>query len=174
MPEKNNFKLIYLSHVIIWLLFLIVPIFLLENVGRLVHNLPVYFAVSFLMLIGIYYALYCKFTPQLLLKNKSPQYVGILVIIFLVYRHVPEFICTLLPESDWTNVPNRPSRGFRAYLNPSLKQGNNSATPFRRPHTMALCFHFLPSAIASFLLIPNIQKLASGVQSPLSGTPSPW
>lgn len=115
MPEKINRKLKYLSHIIIWLLVLIVPIFLLENVGRLANKLPVYFATSFLLIPVIYYALYFKFTPQFLLKNKILQYLGILVICFLVFRHLPEFICIILPESDLTRIPNRPSGGLKTY-----------------------------------------------------------
>lgn len=115
MPDKNNLKLKYMSHIIIWLLILVVPIFLLENVGRLVRNLPVYFAISFLLLIGIYYVLYFKFTPQLLLKNKVLQYIGVLIICFLTYRHLPELICAILPESDLTNVPFRPTKGLKSY-----------------------------------------------------------
>lgn len=115
MSEKINLQLKYTSHLIAWLLFLIAPIFLLENVGRLASKLPVYFVTSFLLLIGIYYALYFKFTPQLLLKNKVLQYIGILVFIFLIYRHFPEFICNILPENDWTKVPVRPIGGLKTY-----------------------------------------------------------
>ncbi len=115
MSEKTNRKLKYTSHLITWLLCLIVPIFLLENVGRLASNLPVYFVTSYLLLIGIYYALYFKFTPQLLLKNKVLPYIGILILIFLGYRHFPELICTILPENDWTRIPIRPNGGLRGY-----------------------------------------------------------
>ncbi|MFK7979662.1 MAG: sensor histidine kinase [Saprospiraceae bacterium] len=51
-----------------------------------------------------------------MLKNKIFQYIGVLVGLFLVYRHFPELICAILPESDWTSIPVRPIGGLRTYM----------------------------------------------------------
>ena len=105
ISETDSRQLTYLKHLIFWVLFSIAPIFLLESIELIVSYAPVYYVVTFLTLIAIFYAFYFKFTLQYLLNDKTFTFLVLIVICFLIYRHFPKLVCRLLPDHPWTQDP---------------------------------------------------------------------
>lgn len=99
---RNTDKQKIMLHSIAWILFIIVPVFLLDNFERISRYVPLNYYLSCLLLIPIYYL-----SNQLVREKKFLRYMLFMALFYAIYYYLPAFVCTLLPESDFTaNIYN--------------------------------------------------------------------
>jgi len=93
-----------LLHVVIWLLFIILPVFLFDDYERVFRSAPVFYSTSIILLIPFYYFNHNYLMPKFLLQQRVLVYIIILAFGVIVYEYVPRIITSLFQYAGFTEL----------------------------------------------------------------------
>lgn len=81
-------------HFIAWVLFIVIPVFLLDDFERLSRYAPLHYYLSAVLLVPIYYS-----SNHFIQQKKISRYLLLMALFLVFYHGLPVLVCKLLPEN---------------------------------------------------------------------------